>query len=781
MTAPLIPVAGTFAAGIWLGLETASPGWLSWVGGGLAALVIVAALRGHLAAASAGALLLVGLAGWARVGLPDPLPAITGLQPGVLRVEGLVSGDPEREGPRTRLPFLLQAVVTEAASTPASGQSLVHLYGVAPPLTPGERVRLTVRVSEPRPFRNPGSGDSDLRVSPSRPHFLLAGRAESIERLPAGNVPWWLRIRLWVHRVVQREFPAVSGALFEGLLIGERRQLPPTLLADFRAAGVFHILAISGFNVGLVAGTVLFLLRFIRLPPRVAAGVTLGTLGAFATIVGAQPSVLRATVMGGLILAAHLLGRESRVWNSFAAALVVLLALEPNSLTDPGLQLSFGATAGILHLSPPIFRLLERRWPRPLASAVAVSAGAQLMVTPLMLAHWSQLSLVGVVANLVVVPLAGALTMLGFLALLVAAVSEGVAHLAFQSLWALLLVLRLIVRAFGALPGAVVYPPSPPPLALAASAAALLIAPVMTGIRGGAALLGLAGLAIITTGLGYLPDGRIHVVVLDVGQGDAILVRGPDGQTLVVDTGGGGSGRSDRGERVVLPLLRRMGVRRLAALALTHGDPDHSGGLVGLLEGIPIDEVWIAPGTEGAEWQRPLVAAGVRRHPLARGDRIWLGPLLVTVLHPARADPAGNPPRPTDSNNGSLMLRVEWGLLALVLTGDAEEPAESEVLAAASPLRAPLLKVGHHGSRHGSSPRFLAAVGPRFALVSVGARNPFGHPNPALLARLAEAGASIHRTDLDGAIEITSDGQSLWVRDWARRGIVEEFLLRAAP
>ena len=780
MTAPVLPLATAFAAGVSLGLAAPPPGWLPAAGLGLGLLIALATRRDRRAVASAGALLLVGLAGWARTALPDPLPATMGLHAGRLQLEGIVSGDPETEGPRTRLLLLLQRAGSEAGWAPAAGSLLVHLYGPAPPLGLEDRIRVTVDLSEPRPFRNPGSGGL-TQAMPRGPRFLAIGRADAVERLPAAEIPWWLRVRVWIHRVVQRELPPVSAALFEGLLVGERRQLPPSLLADFRAAGVFHILAISGFNVALVTGAAFFVLRLLRLPRRVAAALALLTLAAFVAIVGHQPSVLRAAVMGGLVLAAQLLGRESVVWNSLAAALLVLLALDPGSLVDPGFQLSFAATAGILHLGPPIFRLLEPLAPRVLAGALAVSAGAQLAVTPLLLVYWSQLSVVGVLANLAIVPLAGALTTLGCLSLVVTLASEAISHLMFQSLWGLLLTLRLVVRTLAALPGAVVDVPAPPPLALVSAAGALLLVPVATSIGRRALVATLAVTAVAVTGVRALPDGRLYVLVLDVGQGDAILVRGPDGRALLVDTGGGGRGRADRGERVVLPLLRHHGIRRLAALAVTHGDPDHAGGLGSLLEGIPIDEVWVPAGTEDAAWQAPLIASGVRRRVVGRGDRIWLGPLLVTALHPARADPADPARAAADPNNQSLVLRVEWGLAALVLTGDAEEPAEREVLESGVAVRAPLLKVGHHGSRYGSSSRFLTAVGPRLGLISVGARNPFGHPNPATLGRLADAGAGIYRTDTDGAIEVTSNAERLWVRRWARPGSVEEFLLNAAP
>ncbi|MGH7265018.1 MAG: DNA internalization-related competence protein ComEC/Rec2, partial [Candidatus Rokuibacteriota bacterium] len=727
-----------------------------------------------LAAGSAAVLALVGLAGWARVALPDPLPATTGLRPGPIRLDGIVGGEPERDGPRTAVPLLVVGTADATGPRPATGWLVVHLYGPPPALAPANRVRLTVQLSETRPFRNPGHDGAGAGRRP--PRFFASGRAGDVERLAAAPLPWWLAVRLRIHQLVRSHLPPVSGALLEGLLIGERRRLPPGLLEDFRAAGIYHVLAISGFNVGLVAATAFFFLRLLRVPGRPAAAAAVTVLGAFAAVVGGQPSVLRATIMAGIVLTARLIAREAGLWNSLAAAFLVLLALDPSALADPGLQLSFGATAGILRLGPPLRRTLEARLPGWVAVPVAVSASAQLAVTPLTLVHWQQLSLIGVVSNLLVVPLAAVLTTLGLVAALTGMASEALARPLFQTLWVLLVGLRLLARGFAALPGAVLHTPPAATAGVLALGLALVLLPVAATPGRRLALVGLLALGAGAAVASALPDPRLRLVVLDVGQGDAILLRGPDGHALVVDTGGGGPGRADRGERVVLPALRRAGVRRLTALAVTHGDPDHAGGLVGLLRGIPVDEVWVPAGTEDAAWHVPAAAAGVPRRILSRGDRVWLGRMLVTVLHPPRAA------RGADENNRSLVLRVEWGLASALLTGDAEAPAEAEMLAAGLPLRSTVLKLGHHGSRHGSSAPFVATVSPRVGLASAGARNPFGHPSPAALARLALAGATTYRTDHDGAVEVTSDGTELRVRAWGRPAAREVVIpLRGAP
>ena len=635
MSAPLMPIALAFALGAGLGLVVAAPIWLGPVGLAAAALLLVTGRGRSLAGASTGVVLLCILAGWARAALPDPLPPVRGVGPGPVVLEGFVGGAPEVEGPRMRFPLVLRAAGGEPAR-PASGTLPLSLYGPAPPLAPGDHIRVTGELRALAPFRNPGAAPPGAR--PRTPRYVATARPAGVERLPPAPLPWWLRARLGIHAVIEAHLPPVSGALLEGLLIGERRQLPPTLLADFRRAGVYHVLAISGFNVALVAGSAFLLFRLARLPAPLAAGLALATLVAFAAVVGGQASVLRATVMGGLFLAASLLGRESRVWNSLAAALLVLLALDPGSLAEPGLQLSFAATAGLLHLGPWIRGWLAPWCPGPVAAALSVSAGAQLGVTPVMLLHFGQLSPLGVAANLLVVPLAGLLTTGGVLTLAVATASESLAHPLFQSLWLLLVLLRLVVRAVAALPGAIVHVPPPPALAVAAAGLALLLLP---WIRGRWAALGVAVLAVgagASATAAAWPDGLVRVVVLDVGQGEAILVQAPDGPALLVDTGGGGPGRGDRGERVVVPALRRLGLRRLTAVALTEGAPDHAGGLAGIVEGMPIGEVWIPGGERGGTLARSRRGT---RHPAARARPG--GPALdrLAPRHRAPSAPGG--------------------------------------------------------------------------------------------------------------------------------------------
>jgi competence protein ComEC len=271
---------------------------------------------------------------------------------------------------------------------------------------------------------------------------------------------------------------------------------------------------------------------------------------------------------------------------------------------------------------------------------------------------------------------------------------------------------------------------------------------LVTGRRLILALVFLALIAFVA--LRGLPDGQLHVWFLDVGQGDAILIQTPDGRQILVDGGPSPSALLDQlGE--VMPFWDRT----LDLVVLTHGDADHLSGLIPIFDRYKVATVvdTVGPGDKGAEsWLAALSAAHIARQPAVRGARIDAGATVLTVLSPRDGNSG------LASNNDSLVLRLDYGASSALLTGDAETEAEQEMLEAGLPLRADVLKVGHHGSNASTSANFLAAVQPRLAVISVGADNRFGHPAPELLKRLS--GTEILRTDQCGRIELVTDGKS---------------------
>jgi competence protein ComEC len=270
-------------------------------------------------------------------------------------------------------------------------------------------------------------------------------------------------------------------------------------------------------------------------------------------------------------------------------------------------------------------------------------------------------------------------------------------------------------------------------------------------------LLALAAV-VVWLALRGLPDGRLHVYFLDVGQGDAILVQAPDGRQMLIDGGPSPTALlNELGD--VLPFWDRS----LDLVVLTHPDGDHITGLIPLLDRYRVEQVLdvrqsdTAP--EAAPWLEGLAVLSVPRTFAQRGMRLPVGDLSVTVLHPGSTQLTGTA---SDDNNNTIVLRLDYGQTSLILTGDAESEAEADMIAAGLPLHADVLKVGHHGSNGATAPAFIAAVDPRLAVIPVGADNKFGHPHPAVLERLK--GVEVLRTDQNGRIEVVSDGEMVKVR-----------------
>jgi competence protein ComEC len=744
---PLAPLALAFAGGI--GAEPWVPPRLAWPGL-LAGLVWSASLivLGHRAAACALLLIAVASAGALRATVLPAAPDDVSRRslPARAEVEGRLVDEPVAVAPgRTRLVLDTTLLDTE----PASGRIRITAYGEGlPPLTQGQRVAVVTRLHAVTGFRNPAGFDSAAHLRRAGVRVVGSTRADRVIAVDTPDPPWPVRIRRAARAAMEQALPAASAALLGGLLLGDRSGLPPEIDAAFRRAGVYHVLAVSGFNVALVAGAVWALLTLMRAGPRFAATVAMAAVVAFGLVAGLEPSVLRAVVMGVVVLGARLLDREASVVNSLALAMLIILIARPEDLHDPGFQLSFAATAGIV-LAP---------LPRSLVlGGLAVSLAAQLAVLPITLVHFNQLSLIGPLANLAVVPLAAVATIVGLAGVGLSAATGTGAELLLNATWPVLLAVRGVVALAAQVPGGLIHLPAPPAFAVVAYTSGLglgLLAwrmrrssPLRGGQAASVAALLLIGATLATIWPFLAPaSGILRVTVLDVGQGDAIVVEAPDGRAMLVDAGPGGAMRLDVGDRVVAPFLWNRGIAKLATAVTTHADLDHAGGMSAIRRHFPI----------GVEW----TGASAPR------QQQWLGSLSVRTLGEGQANALAR-----RTNDTALVLRLDYGLASFLLTSDATATVERELLAAEVPLRATVLKVGHHGARGATTTDFLKAVRPMVAVISVGPTNPYGHPAPETLDRLQAAGARVYRTDRDGAIIFETNGHTLTITRWATGGI----------
>lgn len=730
---PVAPLAVAFATGIALAPWIAArPAWALGIAAcALTTLVLVAGRATHAVAPLLAAVVALGAV--RAMPLPPPPDHVARLpMPTAARIEGRLAEAPVSWAPdRSRLLVDVERV----DGAPRSGRIAIAIYGETPPLVERQRVAIDARLYRPIGFRNPGGFDSGARLARDGIHVTGSAEASRLAPFEAPTPPWPARVRRAALEAIAARLPPVSAALLGGLLLGERTDLPTDVHTAFRQAGVYHVLAVSGFNVALLAGAVWAVLRGAGGSRRVAAITAAVAVLGFAAVVGPQPSVVRAALMAVLVLTAIVLEREASVVNSLALAALAILVVRPGDLHDPGFQLSFAATAGIV--ATPIPR-------GAIAGAVAVSLAAQLAVLPITLAHFNQLSTIGVVANLAVVPLAAAATILGLLAVAATTAAEWLASAAFGAVWPTVLALRGAVALAAAVPGAALHLPAPSPTAIACYAGGLVasVCAWRSAAERRRRVLGATGIVLLAAAVSLWSwpmvaptTGRLRVTVLDVGQGDAIVIEAPDGRAMVVDAGTGGPWRLDIGERVVAPFLWNRGILTLAATLVTHADADHAGGMAAVHRLFRVRERWDTPASRafGGAW--------------------------ITLLDAVTTSPR--------TNDHAVVLRVELGLASILLASDIEAAAERALVERRAPLTATVLKVAHHGAAGSSTPPFLAAVRPAIAVVSVGARNAYGHPNAGALARLAAIGAGVYRTDRDGAVIVETDGRALSVTRWS--------------
>lgn len=530
-------------------------------------------------------------------------------------------------------------------------------------------------------------------------------------------------------------------AMARALVLGERDEVPPDWQRGLRRSGLSHLLAISGLHVALLTGLLLpptsWLPRWTRLLILAAA------IPAYLVLAGPRPSLVRASVMALLAWNGFWVGRPTVNVNALACAAGGMVLAEPGLVMDLGFRLSLSATAGILLVGSR----LEERWQglpakvrRPLAAAI----GAQVSTLPWVLPAFGLMAPLAPLWNLLAIPWT-ALCLAACLGLALSAVVAPDLAL----LW--LPAVSCLARPFG-LPGALAPGPWRPALVDPSRPGAALTAGLLFWL-----LLGRNRRRWLVLPLLWLVLARPHapavpsLTMIDVGQGDALLLRDRGG-ALLVD--GGGWSNGDVAGRILVPVLARRGIRRLAAVAMTHSDLDHCGGLVGLAAYVEIGEVWTTPGGPGSDCARRLLAQpGLTHRFLWAGETRRLGRWRLTAAHP-RAGDRGR------GNDRSLVLVAEAPGGRILLTGDVEAAGELEIT---SGHRSPLgpvdvLKVAHHGSASSTTARLLELVRPRLALVSAGVGNRYGHPSPRVLERLESRAIPVLRTDRDGLVSVFFPG-----------------------
>ncbi|HEY2169676.1 MAG TPA: ComEC/Rec2 family competence protein, partial [Candidatus Angelobacter sp.] len=821
-----------------------STGLWGWASASLVLCAVAAAAIKSLRPAQIAALLALVCAGaFARIDTPSPRLAT--LPPEFLNVKdveivGHVTNDGALlagEGPRER--FDLQTETIEL-----DGQKFVEPVGIRatvfsrdavekaqeydapaiPHMAYGTRVRLQAKLRLPRNFRNPGAFDYEGYLHGLGIGALASVKSEDIEMLPGASGSrlgfWRSRVRDSILQHIHRSglWSKEDAAIFAAMIVGDDSLLLRDVREEFQQTGVYHLLVVSGMNVALLAFAIFWLARRLRLPEWPASLLTIALSVFYAYIAGIGAPIMRAVLMLSLFLVARLLYRDRSGLNATGFAALVVLALSPAALFEPGFQLTFLALLAITGISLPILertsapyrsalkhlettgydlslepklaqfrldlRLVAGRLQQFIGERAAgivvtgaasvvlvlfelltVSAITQAVLVLPMRAYFHRAAMLGVPANILVLPLAGLMLNSGIAAIALSYVSLPFARLAAAlaagSLHWTLSSLHFLSRFH------VVQWRVPDPTALLAllATAGIVLAFFAVQKQRTIALAGLAAL-FVTSGIvavyhtaPHVEGGKLEITAIDVGQGDSLLVVSPEGRTMLID-GGGSIGpvhsEFDFGEDVVAPYLWSRGLDHLDVVALTHAHGDHIGGLPRIIEDFHPAELWVGINPETTALLHLYEVANENhvaiRHHVAGDALNWSG-TKIRVLSP----PAEWRPKPQPKNDDSLALLIGYGDTRALLAGDLEKKMERFV-ASESP-RADLLKVAHHGSATSTTPELLAAVHPRFAVISVGYQNSFGHPRKAVLDRLQAAEVRTYRTDLQGVVTFLLDGK----------------------
>jgi competence protein ComEC len=653
----------------------------------------------------------------------------------------------------------------------------------------GRRVRVQAVAREPARYLD--DGVTDLPLSLARRGTVLVGSVKSaalVDVLERGS--WRQELSAGTRRTVREltrasvgSWDSTTAAIVTAILIGDRAGLDDRIERDLQDAGTYHVIAISGGNIAILAGCLLVACRVFLVPWRAGQVATILVLLAYAELAGGGSSVARATSMAVVYLGAAAIDQRTSPASALAVAASLVLAANPLALVDPAFLLTFAATIAIVVAVPAVTAAVPLAGVlRPLVALLAASAVVEVALLPLGPLFFSRVTFAGLLFNFAAVPLMSIVQIGGMAAVATTAAVPSLAHVAG---WVPHEAARALVSSAALvhlMPWLTWRAPAPPLwlVALYYSGVVALLSmrlwvrwtiPWHGGARSSVALLSAVSAALIVAG--PLPSwplrARLRVVVLDVGQGDATIVRFPTGRTLLVDAGGlGGKTRFDIGERVVAPALWHLGVRRLDVLALTHGDADHVGGAGAALEIFRPREVW-----EGVPVPRDSAltdladradALRVAWRSVQTGDLLREGPVTVRVWHP----PPPDWERQRVRNDDSVVLEVRYGDVSFVLPGDIGAQVEGVLAAALPPAPIRVLKAAHHGSATSSSNGFLSALRPQVTIISCGRGNRFGHPSPAVLARYRAMGAAIYRTDEQGAITIETDGKSIEVTPFVR-------------
>lgn len=639
----------------------------------------------------------------------------------------------------------------------------------------GDEVSVEGDLFHPKGERNPGGFDYRMYLNKSGISAIVSADGKGIHKSgvnrgnPLIKASYALRGR--IINVMDASLPKDQAGLLSGMLIGYEGGLDKTTKENFSDSGLSHLMAVSGTNVAFIILPFVFLFKKLHINLKTGNLILIAILVVFTCVAGFSASVLRAVIMAVVLLTGQIIMREPDIATSISFAALVLLVFNPYSLFDIGFQLSFAATISLVMFYPYIKEwICSLRIPSAAADVLAVTIAAQIGVVPITAYYFNKISVVSLFSNLLAVPLAGIVTVLGLIMAVVGQISVFLSQMIGYVNCTLLTFILFISKYSGDVPYAVLRIVTPPVLTVILYySAAVFFLWYMPSFsikinKGYCSAAVIAMLFVMIAGL--LLPGKLEVVFLDVGEGDSAFIRSSAGKTVLID-GGGYSSRTTHengiGDTVVIPFLLKHGVTSIDTVIASHGHDDHIQGLFPVLEQIKVKSLILPDYIENGELKKfrdICEKKGISVVYCGKGDIIELDKkTFFKVLYPGETDSAAK----TALNDTSLVLKLVYGDTSILFSGDISGGVEKSLVDETADTDADILKVSHHGSGASTTIEFLKAVNPASAIVSVG-KNSFGHPSQGVIQRLKDEGVYVFRTDEYGAVMVNSDGRSINIK-----------------
>jgi competence protein ComEC len=728
---------------------------------------------------------------------------------GRVSLEGTVDRPPHRSQGETQLLIRSQKVILSNRHIPVDGHLLIFLKEKNRTFRLGDRLRFLCKLYPPHGFHNPGGFSYEHHLAFERIHTIgFLSEENGWVKIGEGfKNPLLLQMEVWrdhIRDFLEGETHFPSSTILKALVLGERGDIPEEVTEHFIVTGIAHLLAISGDHLGIVALLSFSLLIWILKRSELillsisikkwAAGLTIPCILLYMFIAGGGISVIRATIMVITFFLSILFNRERHLLHTLALAAFLILIFSPPSLFDVSFQLSFLAVLSILYLVPRILQGLKREgtflppkssWKQNiwtyLKISLLVTAVAILGTAPFVALHFNRISPIGFLTNLFIIPYVGFLIVpLNLIASLLSFLFYPLATLFIYISDFLTMILLNVVAFFASFPYASLFVSTPTVLEITLFYLLLFLVvhlkkrKIVRYLFMGLCLTLILDLAFWN--LKSFSQKNFIITFIDVGHGDSIFLEFPKGKKMLIDGGGLRDDRFDIGKNVIAPFLWKKKIRRIDYLALTHPDPDHFKGLNFIAFNFSIGQFWDNGLQESSESYLQLKETLLKKKIkwLSLNDKTlpqMIHGVQVSILNPPfRKESYGENQNPSFLNNHSLVMRIQFKNIGLLLTGDIEKEAEYRMVREGVPIKADILKIPHHGSVSSSTLPFLEKVKPVYAILSVGERNIGRLPHPEVLKRYEQMGSRIFRTDKHGAITVITDGEKIDVNPFIKGG-----------